>query len=140
MLVIVLGLYLLTASLITSVHVGVEYRSQKAGIVADMQALESAYASALGLGLWSLDANSLTATMQGLLSSAPLEGVVIQTEAGTLVARGKSAKNGRLEIDLAGLQAAAQDDWLQTAYTPITHEFPIRYSLNGREMVVGKTI
>ena len=87
-LMVVLGLYLLIATLITVSHIWIEYRYQKENIIHDLSDFENAFEDGLAISLWGLDDEALYASIQGMLKIPTLVGVKINNEKGDIIAIG----------------------------------------------------
>jgi len=107
---VVLGLYSLVALLVTSSHVILEYRYQKANIRQDLTNIQEAFEGAIENSLWKMDQQSLETVVLGVLRTPLVTGVKVSNANGRLTAIGGTIKMGEnvenleIQVDLLGLE------------------------------------
>jgi signal transduction histidine kinase/ActR/RegA family two-component response regulator len=77
MLRIVLGIYLAIAAIVGLSQLLITYRLQKAAILKDFEAIESAFGDALGVSLYHMDEEALVAAVEGILQMQAVVGMKI---------------------------------------------------------------
>ena len=145
-LVVVLGLYLIIAMLITVSHVWIEYSYQKEIIIHDLCNFEDAFKDGLAVNLWGLDEKALHASIQGMLKIPALVGVKINNKNGELIAIGgivtERGVTGTLplQVSLSGIGKTETTVEQEESYNfeMFRHLFAIDIDINDEPMHLGQ--
>ena len=148
MLLMVLGLYLVIAIVVTLSMTWMEYRYQKENIIEDLSNIENAFENGLAVSLWGLDQEALNASVEGMLKVPTLVGVKVITNEGTTVAIGgivtEHKDKGKVgtQVNLSGLPDLKTVVHDGEAYNleMFEHQFPIVYKGEGKSIQLGQAV
>ena len=143
---VVLGLYLLIATLITVSHIWIEYRYQKENIIHDLSDFENAFEDGLAISLWGLDDEALYASIQGMLKIPTLVGVKINNEKGDIIAIGgfvtEHGVTGTLplHVNLSGIgkKKTTVEQGKSSNFEMFQHPFTIDIDINDETIRLGQ--
>ena len=148
MLLMVLGLYLVIAIVVSLSMTWMEYRYQKENIIEDLNNIENAFENGLAVSLWSLDQEALNASVKGMLKVPTLVGVKVSTNEGLTVAIGgivtehKDKGKVDIQVNLSGLSDLETVVHNGEVYNleMFEHQFPIVYKGEGKGIPLGQAV